>query len=394
MDGCANRCVVARRRQVLGVRLVVVRIFCALVVMSATKPSPAGPLVERDETIVFFTTFAHRAADGRSWVIPIHGCVYEAEENCRIRAAVVERFGEWLSAIKDPAMRALCNERARPFLVDHKRGRRVRVRLGNREYVLGRSGADGCFGGAIVLAAAEVERMVGPRPERGAALTYRAVLPGPDSRLFSGVVRLIDERGVGVISDIDDTIKVSQCLNRRALLENTFLRPFRAVPGMADLYERWAREGASFHYVSAGPWQLYEPLAKFIGATRFPAGSLVLQPFRFDDASLIKVFTAPESWKRKAIEPMFRGGPERQFILVGDSGQKDPEIYGAVARKFPAQVLHVFIREVEVEGAAPSRYRKAFRGVDPTRWTIFRDPGEIRLSLAANLESPCPEARP
>ena len=155
--------------------------------------------------------------------------------------------------------------------------------------------------------------------------------PG-DNRRFAGAVQLIGPRGFSVISDIDDTIKITEVGDRRALLANTFLREFREVPGMAALYRRWAKEGVFFHYVSASPWQLYAPLAAFLEAACYPSGSVHLKGFRWADTSLLDLFSSAEKTKRQAIEPILALFPHRRFILVGDSGERDPEIYAALAR--------------------------------------------------------------
>ena len=94
-----------------------------------------------------------------------------------------------------------------------------------------------------------------------------------DTRRFTGRVQLVEPQGRSVISDIDDTIKITGVGDPQAMLANTFLRPLRPVPGMATLYRQWADRGAVFHYVSASPWQLYAPLADFLAAEQFPAGT-------------------------------------------------------------------------------------------------------------------------
>jgi phosphatidate phosphatase APP1 len=73
-----------------------------------------------------------------------------------------------------------------------------------------------------------------------------------------------------VVFDVDDTIKISDVRNKKALLTNTFLKEFVPVPGLAEVYTRWADLGASFHYVSASPWQLHSSLADFFKSAGLP----------------------------------------------------------------------------------------------------------------------------
>jgi len=182
-----------------------------------------------------------------------------------------------------------------------------------------------------------------------------------------------------VISDIDDTIKVTEVRDHQATLRNTFLREFQSVPGMAQFYQTLARSNhAAFHYLSASPWQLYEPLNEFVRSNGFPAGTFHLKPFRWKSRSFISLFADPVKYKLSVIEPILKRYPKRQFILIGDSGERDPEIYGELARKFPKQIDQIYIRDVTAETAASTRYDAAFRSVPRAHWQVFRQTVEIR----------------
>ena len=176
-------------------------------------------------------------------------------------------------------------------------------------------------------------------------------------------------------------------LDRKALLRNTFCRPFKPVPGMAAVYRGWRDSvGAQFHYVTASPWQLYAPLAGFTRSNGFPAGTFHMKEVRVKDSSVLNLFQSPERYKLAAIEPLLRQFPNRQFVLVGDSGEKDPEAYGALARKYPGQVRHIFIRDLTGENAEATRYRKAFAKIPDEVWQVFKEPLEIKDSLRFSSE--------
>ena len=104
------------------------------------------------------------------------------------------------------------------------------------------------------------------------------------------------------------------------------------------------------------------------------------------DGTALKLFDSPERYKLAAIEPLLRQFPNRQFVLVGDSGEKDPEAYGALARKYPGQVRHIFIRDLTGENAEATRYRKAFAKVPDEVWQVFKEPLEIKDSLRFSSE--------
>jgi phosphatidate phosphatase APP1 len=193
---------------------------------------------------------------------------------------------------------------------------------------------------------------------------------------------LIEPEGVSIVSDVDDTIKHSNVPNRRDLFHNTFSREFSPIPGMAELYCACIDAGASFHFVSGSPWQLYEPLAEFLRKYGFPEGSFHLKPFRIrDTARKIRGPTPQTAYKRAALEPIFQAFPRRKFVLIGDAGEQDPLVYGGFLREYPQQILSVFIRALRDETGLEGRLASAFEGCPPDRWQLFRSPEEIRDRL-------------
>ncbi|RKP39046.1 hypothetical protein BJ085DRAFT_28777 [Dimargaris cristalligena] len=162
-----------------------------------------------------------------------------------------------------------------------------------------------------------------------------------------GIVDLIGPHGVSVISDIDDTIKISNVAHGKlALMEKALFEPSQEVPGMAELYHGWWERGAHFHYVSNSPWQLLPTLQKFFQEHRFPPGSAHLKMWDTSDGSRLSFLQNPADGKREAIRSIMRDFPHRSFILVGDSGQMDIELYADIAREFPDQVVKIFIRDI------------------------------------------------
>ncbi|MBI4860622.1 MAG: App1 family protein, partial [Candidatus Riflebacteria bacterium] len=216
-------------------------------------------------------------------------------------------------------------------------------------------------------------------------LGFDALLGEGDSRRFEGSAALVGKRGVSVISDIDDTVKVTDVANRRELLANTFIRPFKAVAGMADAYACWARAGAAFHFVSSSPWQLYPSLVEFFDQERFPRAALHLKLFRFKDSSVLSLLDKPEKHKIPTIEAIIGRFPERTFVLVGDSTEKDPEIYGEIARKHRDRVGAIFIRGVPPSDVPLARFDSAFKDLPRALWTVFHDPGSLKEFDLASL---------
>ncbi|MGC3957435.1 MAG: DUF2183 domain-containing protein [Verrucomicrobiota bacterium] len=325
--------------------------------------------LKSDEQLVFYPTVAQRVPGQTNlWRAEIRGCVFEIEKRRLLLAAFRETV-ELKTEEMTSAQSVMFNERARLFLVDHERGKKVFIRCGTNEFFVGKSGADGRFSGAITF------------PD-STPPTFTAVLKPDDTRQFGGQLFPLEAEGISVISDIDDTIKITEVRDKAATLRNTFLRQFQPVPGMVEFYQTLARSnGAAFHYISASPWQLYEPLATFVTSNSFPTGTFELKQFRWKDRSFFSLFANPEKYKPGVIAPLLKQFPQRKFILIGDSGERDPEIYGALARKFPEQIIRVYIRDVTNESADAERYQKAFRDVLRAKWQIFRTPAELPPSF-------------
>lgn len=395
-------------------RLVVACGVASVFVLAATSSpvlaavdAPAST-VKSDEFVILFPTVAHLPKGGDHWEVSLHGWIFENRhfQNIREWWSNFTADGDDLDAEVDdddpretaPAIttsvpvekprlrkRDILKQRTHFFLVDNERGKRVAVDVAGERFVTKPSAPNGHFQGTAKLDRRLVETQLpasrAAASGRDGVIPIRVDLPKDDNRSFASSVYLLCDDGISVISDIDDTIKITECLSKRECTRNTFLRPFRAVPGMADLYQEWARQGATIHYVSACPWQLYEPLRTFTAEAGFPAGPMVMKEFRWKDQTVFDLFDSPEQFKVERIGALIERFPNRRFILVGDSGQSDPEAYGTLARRFPMQVKRILIRSVT--GARPD-FGRAFRDLPP-KWQVFTDANEINGSLEALL---------
>lgn len=347
---------------------------CALVAGAETMS------LKRDECISFYPGIAQRVPGKDAWRVEIRGLVFEPEKR-GVPLWVLREALDFKDIELNAAEQRIFEQRARYFLVDHERRKTVAVRFGLKTYRVGKSEADGFFQGTVALLDKHAleNGLLAKRPP--GHFTFSAALPSEGGRRFQGEAFVLEATGLSVISDIDDTIKITDVRDRKATLRHTFLREFQPVAGMAKFYQRLARErGAQFHYVSASPWQLYEPLADFIRSNSFPAGTFALKEFRWKNRTALNLFADPERYKPTVIEPLLKRFPKRRFVLVGDSGERDPEIYGALARKFPGQIERIYIRDVTNEPAETERHVKAFRDVPREQWQIFREPGEIKFA--------------
>ncbi|ETW79250.1 hypothetical protein HETIRDRAFT_50464, partial [Heterobasidion irregulare TC 32-1] len=157
---------------------------------------------------------------------------------------------------------------------------------------------------------------------------------------------------VRVISDIDDTCKLSHVASgARAVFYNVFVRDLHEslIRGMGDWYgAMWAR-GVRFHYVSNGPFELLPVITEFFQLARLPPGSIRLRSYG-TRTLFTGLLSAPATRKRAGVLDVLASFPRARFLLVGDAGEQDLELYAALARERPAQVLAVFIRDVTPYG--------------------------------------------
>lgn len=157
----------------------------------------------------------------------------------------------------------------------------------------------------------------------------------------------------GVISDVDDTVLVTGATRLRSVLTRTLLQnahdrlPF---PGVAALYRAFEAAGAPLFYVSSSPWNLYGVLAEFLDLNDLPLGPLLLRDWGVTAEELLPLGHGRH--KRERIDEVLAAHRELPFLLVGDSGQQDPEIYADVVRRHPGRVKGVVVRHVGDEERA------------------------------------------
>lgn len=338
------------------------------------RPAQGQSHLKTDETVVFFRTSGWFDSAAGEWVLPIHGWIYEPEEDSTLRRMLVQGIAHAASIDPKSADYPRFERRLRLFLVDNERDKCLAIRIADGTRGLEPSAANGHFRGEVRLGK---ERLATLGIEPGEWLEYDLVLDKRDKRSFRGAVQLVGLQGISVISDIDDTIKISHVTEKRALVRSTFLEEYQAIPGMADLYTRWAEAGAVFHYVSASPWQLYPELETFRSGQAFPPGSYHMKSVRLKDSTVADLLASPLEYKLPILRGLLQRYPERRFILVGDSGENDPEVYGAIAREFPRQVRWILIRRADSQKAASPRYQQAFADIPPEKWRLFDDPAAL-----------------
>ena len=336
--------------------------------------------IKADEQLVFFNTAAWLDEDETHWQIPIHAWVYEPADSVLRQGAFAALLESAYDLKVSDQNAEIFSQRSNLLLADNERGKRLLIRLAGRDYELPLSEENGQVSALLQMPVATAAAV----SQQGRLHFFALTRPG-ESRRFEGQVALVDGPGISVISDIDDTIKITHVTDHRKLFESTFFRDFEVVAGMPELYRSLAAGGARLHFVSSSPWQLYPPLEAFIGAAGFPWATLNLKAVRFRDETLVNFFKKGTETKPAQIEPILQRYPERKFILVGDSGEQDPEVYGDIARRYPAQIIKILIRNADASDDRDERYRTVFDGITRDRWQLFDDPAQIAADELLNF---------
>ena len=292
-----------------------------------------GEPLEPDETVVLFPQSAARIRAG-VWRVPMHAWVVELEQGTWSR-----RLGhhgtlaalDLLDVVEDQPPTPRFRERLNWFMADREMNKRLNLTIGDSTFASPRSPPNGHIRFSVDYQT---------EAQAGAVIEYHA-----DHR-SAGRVQLVGEHGLSVISDIDDTIKISNVTDKKQLVKGFFFDDYKVVEGMPGLYQQLQQLGACFHYVSASPWQLYPSLAPLL-SRHYPFGSLSQRHFYIGDRSFARFFMSSKDYKLKAIVDIIERFPQRRFLLVGDSGERDPEVYAEVAALCPQQVKGILIRRVD-----------------------------------------------
>lgn len=345
---------------------------------------PIQPNRQRDERTTLFPSLAYYDARRGTWRAVVQGRVYDISRIPISTRILLRGLKRALKATEAELASDIFRQRIQGFTAKPIRGRQISVELAGQQIVLRRkSKRNGAFLSVVKIpdSLAPDARLRGDRQSRVMTLRLNDVhsVGRSDSTLFGCEtnIHLIGPYGVSIVSDIDDTIKATDVSSRRSMLTNTFLKPFAAVDGMANLYRQWQEAGADFHYVSSSPWELFEPLAELVQLNQFPLGSMHLRYFRIRDEMLKRWRPQRRKGKAGIIAGLIKKMPERKFFLVGDSGERDSEIYRFLARKFKRQVAAILIRQLDAKPLSARRIERVYDVPSGVHVRLFRHPEDL-----------------
>ncbi|TGJ86641.1 hypothetical protein E0Z10_g2108 [Xylaria hypoxylon] len=204
-------------------------------------------------------------------------------------------------------------------------------------------------------------------------------------------IQVIDPRGVSLISDIDDTIKRSNiALGTKEIFRNTFVRELKdlTIDGVQGWYNSLHNMGVRIHYCSNSPWQLYPVLATYFKLAGLPPGSLHLKRYT---GMLQGIFEPVAERKKGTLEKIMNDFPERKFLLVGDSGEADLEVYTELTAAYPGRIKGIFIRDVTTP-EQPGYFDAAY-GTGESH-NVSRDTLNLRDQKSRSSSKDDPKRRP
>lgn len=223
----------------------------------------------------------------------------------------------------------------------------VRVALGDYE-IEAQTGFDGFFDVELEPNDPDPDKLwhdvefelVSPKP-RVEQSTFR----------FQSAVQIPQRAEFGVISDLDDTVLETGATDMLRQARIVLLNgPHSRVPfaGVSAFYQALQIERGRpvnpIFYVSSSPWNIFDLFEEFLDVHDIPRGTFLLKDYGFDRDKFIK--SGHEDYKKKRIQGVLDTYPDLPFVLIGDSGQKDPEIYRSVVEDNPGRIQAIYVRDV------------------------------------------------
>ncbi len=352
---------IAMRELLKPTLLLAVLIFLAGFTSDTTRMDTES---EDRRPITIYNTYGY--LDGDEWVIPMRLWVHTPRR-------IVERLSTRVTrSIGDLSRREVntFRSRLRDFAANSRSRRTVdltfnqdpdgvQYRIEDLDDNHPRTDQNGIIRGTLRLPVDKAETLLENQDSENSWLTIEA-----SSGRYSGTgrIQLIDPEGVSVVSDIDDTVKITEIpAGARIVVRNTFFKEeYAAAPGMAKRYNEWKHdeyEDVAFHYVSGAPWQLFGPISDFLFRedANFPEGTFHMKSVRKNVLTLsswrdLRELATNEKvtydQKVSQISRLMQHFPDREFILVGDSGEMDPEVYTSIDEMYSDQVKEIYIRDV------------------------------------------------
>ncbi|KAL2889247.1 actin filament organization protein app1 [Ceratocystis lukuohia] len=363
--------------------------------------------VGRDDLVWLMDTFAYQCPSEQStlerdplaqeYAAELQIAVFEAEPKMTRSGSgeLMKAILLMMALVDTDEKRARILERAKPFISEARRGRSVIVAL-DRDMTqkapqkVGSTGKHGTARTTVKLG----------QLDKNVAHKVGAFVPKEVKGILEADVYMADAEGWMVLSDIDDTIKITGTNNTRDMIRETLVSEGIPVPGMPEFYahiQATLPPDSVWCYIAASPHPLYPFLREF-RSKYYPAGPLFLRDFYWHSLTgmLVSFARGTYSYKIGRVRQIHRWLPQRKVVMIRDSTQADPEVYGSMAREFPNWVVAILIRRVK-DPVSPGigdgigmaeagrqdrntdeRFENAFRGIPKEKWVVFDEAAQAQ----------------
>jgi phosphatidate phosphatase APP1 len=317
---------------------------------------------KRDKEVIVYPTYGYRkSGEEGTWVLRLRIWVSKA----RRLPISDEVFGIFASDMGRLSAQDVARLRLRikHFVADDDSRETVQIKFDDdpdeQTYTLpGTTDFNGLLMQDLEIHDAKARKLLAAQGSSSGWLNFKAIAEGFEGK---GRIRLVEPKGLSIISDIDDTIKITEVpAGNQIVLRNTFLHDYLPTADMAKKYKDFG-DDVMFHYVSGSPWQLYKLLGEFVGGI-YPEGAFHMKDVR-------KNLLSADSWhdfknfasgdmatfnqKVEQITRIMQNLPDRDFILIGDSGEQDPKVFSQMKELFSTRVREIIIRDVVDEEHTP-----------------------------------------
>lgn len=343
------------------------------------------PVTKNDElwlvdNTAFLSTYKDESGREQTvWRAEFVAAVFSQRPSHTVTDAVLT-LAHKIGLADDEQAKRTIEKRVRPFLMDIQPGKQVVALHGGHLHLkLKPGGRDGISADIKTVCDAPA----------GMIVPTTAVVPRQTTGLLQCRTFYAEPQGWAVISDIDDTIKVTLTSEPIGILRSTFVDEPTPVPGMPELYRFLQQELTSaspFFYLSASPYNLYPFLRSFRDAY-YPHGQLLLRDSSWMSIPglLTSLTLGTHEYKTDRVDKIHGWFPRKKMICIGDSTQSDPEVYGDAYRAYGADwVRLILIRKVTdiaaigmEEKNRPERFQKAFEGIPRGICHVFEQPTEL-----------------
>lgn len=187
-------------------------------------------------------------------------------------------------------------------------------------------------------------------PRSGVGALAKVMVPSPRARF-------------GVISDIDDTVVPSGATRKVSMVFRLALsnaRTRKPFAGVAAFYRALHAGANPLFYLSKSPWNLYDPLVHLFDLQGLPRGPLLLRDYG------LHLVRGGAGHKSSHVDRVLRTYPALPFVLIGDSGEQDPEIYAEAVRRHPDRIRVIYIRSVHPDPGRVGAIQKLIEEVRST----------------------------